>query len=546
MAWTFLTPREYEDFSEGLIAAVLMVANLLYAQEVRYFDENATFEPLLHTWSLSIEEQFYLFFPFILIACIKSRRLLTTLSLLCGVSFVSALWGAVDSPQNNFYSLGARAWELLAGALCAVAERRQFWKAHDGVAALGAALIALAVTFTPSGTPSPSIATTVPVLGTMLIIMFAGGKGPVTNLLRSRAAVMIGLGSYGTYLWHQPLFAFAKSALGELSIISASALCVLSLLMGYLSWRWIERPFRMSEQTSATKRIQLFMIIFSALSIVAVGVHGVITKGAPLRFPNAAKVTDRDLEMASVSNGHCFYDVDTNDDLLVGDGMDCDLGDLSGRPAILVGDSFAGQFEPFWDEVGRRHHLRVRSLTTNWCHPSLTEEFSGPPNGRAFMQCAQMRREILENARSVEFVIVGAHFGRLSDTGMTRDVQAFISYVLASSTAKVVIMEAPPQLIRRGVERALYDPAADIQVDEQLDAKTRIAHDELRRLFGEIERVRFVTRAELFGSDLRALRSDGLPYSFDGAHLSVNGAKAAAQSFKRTAEASFSQFVDSK
>ena len=288
VAWVLFRPFLFREFAQSVAAVSVYASNFLFWEKSGYFDTAAELKPLLHTWSLAVEEQYYLVVPFLMLLLwrLGRRSLLWTLVALALASLALSHWMAGAFPMANFYLLPSRAWELLAGALCAfvLAGGREY--RSDLGAGLGLALIVGAVLVYTPETPFPSLYALAPVGGTALVILCAGRGTLVARMLGWAPLVGIGLISYSAYLWHQPLFAFTRTALiFEPEPLLMLALSGLSLGLGWLSWRFVERPFRqpMSARDPggpargpwlATRRGVFGATAVASLGFLAVGVLG--------------------------------------------------------------------------------------------------------------------------------------------------------------------------------------------------------------------------------------------------------------------------------
>ncbi|KPC28452.1 Acyltransferase family protein [Pseudomonas syringae pv. cilantro] len=291
VAWATLDPPDLKYFAKSLVAVPTFSSNLLFWLESGYFDATAELKPLLHTWTLAVEEQYYLFFPLVLMLGWRMgrTRLVALLAIVAVASLMLAQLGARQDASDTFYLLHARAWELLAGSFIAFyfASRPRNADTASPVAqaaaVLGVLLIVYGVIFFDSSTPFPGLNALVPVLGTTLIIVFANGKTWVGQLLSGRAPVFIGMLSYSAYLWHQPLFAFARqTSLREPHPAVMLALTVLALLLAWLSWRFVEQPFR---KAGKLDRQQVFTSAGLASALfIALGLTGYLNNGFTQRF----------------------------------------------------------------------------------------------------------------------------------------------------------------------------------------------------------------------------------------------------------------------
>lgn len=279
-AWLWLMPSDMKDFSESLFAVALSISNHLFLSESGYFDTASELKPLLHTWSLAVEEQFYLLFPCLLMFVLARGKRLTlfVLTLLFVASLVLAQWAAYAKPAAAFFLLPTRAWELLIGAFAAFYTlQRRPPKISHGIGQLfawvGMALIVFAVLAYDKSSPFPGVHALVPTLGAVLIILFATEQTSAGRVLGNKALVSIGLISYSTYLWHQPLFAFARhQGWTEAGHPIFLCLALLSMLLAYASWRFVEAPFRNKDRVSR-KQVFTFAALGSAF-FVCLGLMG--------------------------------------------------------------------------------------------------------------------------------------------------------------------------------------------------------------------------------------------------------------------------------
>ncbi len=290
-AWAWLPPQDMKNFSQSLISVSAYVSNVFFWQTSGYFDTASELKPLIHTWSLSVEEQFYLLFPIFLLFTQKiGRRFLLALLLLTGgVSFAIAQYLSIRSPAASFYLLPTRAWELLLGGLvalyCTKSDIKSRKNLHSQVLSLtGFVLIGFSVFVFTEKTPFPGFHALLPTVGAALIIVFSSEETIIGKFLGSKPFVGIGLISYSAYLWHQPIFAFARQYLnyGELNSLHMIALSIATLPIAYFTWRFVELPFR-NKQKFKRKQIFAFALAGSVM-FSTFGVIGNSTQGFSSRF----------------------------------------------------------------------------------------------------------------------------------------------------------------------------------------------------------------------------------------------------------------------
>ena len=252
-AYFVMLPDELQNFGQSLVATTLFANNVLLYLTTDYWALESEFKPLLHTWSLGIEEQYYLLFPFFLMLVWRfgKSRVFWMIVVMAAISLLLSEWAWRNKANANFYLAPTRAWELFAGSIAAFIVKKQGVKKNNALALIGLAAIIFSIFFYDETTPFPSVYALVPVLGVVLFVLYAEKETLAAKLLSMKAIVTIGLISYSSYLWHQPLFAFARIRTLEYpSLHLMLALSILSIVLAYFSWRYIEKPFRDVQKTS--------------------------------------------------------------------------------------------------------------------------------------------------------------------------------------------------------------------------------------------------------------------------------------------------------
>jgi peptidoglycan/LPS O-acetylase OafA/YrhL len=280
-AWMWFFTNQLKDFSQSLVAVSVFASNILFWRESGYFDTAAELKPLIHTWSLAVEEQYYVLFPLFLMLFwrLGKRWILILLGLMLVASLAIAQWAAYAKPDAAFYLLPTRGWELLIGAFAAFylsqANRKEFGREVGEVGGwLGLALIFYAVFAYSKATPFPSLYALVPTLGTVLVILFATQQTTVGKFVGSKVFVGVGLISYSAYLWHQPLLAFFKFRnFGEIDKFSAIIIVFVTFTLAFLSLRYVESPVR-TRKFLVTRGAFVAASVSTILFFVVVGLYG--------------------------------------------------------------------------------------------------------------------------------------------------------------------------------------------------------------------------------------------------------------------------------
>lgn len=366
-----LTPAALVEVGRSALAVGAFASNFFFWKSVDYFADAHAVQPLLHTWSLAVEEQFYIVFPPLLAFIVRRRwPVVPILATLAALSFVGAAALVFVKPSATFYLPFTRAWELLAGVLIAagaapkgVSSTMRGWAGTVGIL-----LILVPIALYTSRTPFPGLAAIPPVLGTALFI-WSGEAGPTAagRLLSARPIVAIGLISYSLYLWHVPIFSYAGYLTGgAMTAIGACAAVAASFALAWASYRFVETPFRGGRGFRVGRPVLAGM----AAMVLVIGTAGVLVAagGWPLRLDargltlvNAAADKDR-MHRECLSVG----------DTIVPPARACRLGMADAKPRVLLwGDSHAMVTATAMEDAAKGRHAAFLFAATADCPVGL-------------------------------------------------------------------------------------------------------------------------------------------------------------------------------
>ena len=337
-AWFLLLPSDMKDFSQSLVAAATFSSNILFWQESGYFDTATELKPLLHTWSLAVEEQFYILFPLFLIAAWRfgKRAIIWSLVSVAAISFAMAQWGAHNYPAATFYLLPTRAWELLIGSFAAFYLQKRsaispLWVSNS-LSAVGLIGILYGVFAFDEATPFPSVYALAPTIGTVLIIIFAVRGTAIHALLSVKAFVGLGLISYSLYLWHQPLFAFWRyQKFPVVTDFEYIVLIAIAFMLSIFSYFTIERIRRANIRRLAV----LWFAAISSSIISAIGLAGHFADGFAFRLKGENLIfSDMQFYREEYWGDYSRF-VNSKDEMVVG------FSAAEGVNVLVIGNSWA-------------------------------------------------------------------------------------------------------------------------------------------------------------------------------------------------------------
>ena len=448
-SWFWFLPGDLKDFGQSVVATTFFLSNVFFWFKTGYFDVEAELKPLLHTWSLAIEEQYYLFFPLLLSLFLRKSTKLLKQSLMA-LTLASLTWAQIQShthPSANFFLFPSRIWELASGALIAIwmldqrliqghkaAPRRDAF-----LTALGLACIGFSIFYFDQSFGYPSIVTLLPVLGTGLIIIFSKESTLIGIFLSSRPLVGLGIISYSAYLWHQPLFAFARyRTLGELSWQTTSALIALTIMLAFLSWRFIENPFRHGKNRQSDIRFVL-LIGLCATVLIGFGVGAHYADG----YSSLRTISSLPSDYLKLSQVDRKTMVGVDGSLCVSDkGSLCRVNAMqpSDQSLLLLGDSHSADLTNQFKKFANQKHINAWQMSFPGC-VFLQSQMIGNP------ECMKARELILEKATAhtfTEVLLVGNFFfhtqGR-TDISKTLDMTYLVDFIdaLLKTGTKVVL-----------------------------------------------------------------------------------------------------------
>lgn len=331
-----MMPDEFKNLGQSLIATTAFSNNILLALTSGYWDLASEFKPLLHTWSLGVEEQYYIIIPMLLLFAWKffKSKILWMFIFIFFSSLIFAIWFVSISPNIAFYILPTRAWEIALGSIVAVILSKNIINKNNLsicnlLSLIGLILILISIFTFNNKVLSPSYYLLIPTIGTCLIIIFSNENTLTYKLLSLRPIVFIGLLSYSLYLWHQPIFSFLRIySIEEPSTNTFLISIVFIFLISYLSLKYIETPFR-NKKAVSQKAIFTFAVVGS-LFFLAVGLFLNKNYGVPSRvFDPSIKIEDLDKRIYNEKIFSFKKDSFSND---------------SRKKLLIVGDSFGRDF----------------------------------------------------------------------------------------------------------------------------------------------------------------------------------------------------------
>ncbi|EJK8584155.1 acyltransferase [Enterobacter hormaechei] len=369
VSFLLMRPDDYVYFTKTAVSTVFFWQNMFFGGNVDYFSSDVTEYPLLHTWSLAVEEQFYLIWPLIIILAMRltrSAKWLIALGVaIAFVSFTVSQFSSISTfiDKYNYYSLFTRGGQLMIGAIAGLSSlyfKRAGEKVSSFMVYAGSIIIIGSITLLTESGGYPGYKSILPALGASLVMYFGGGKCLISKILSIKPVVIIGLISYSLYLWHWPTLSLMRyiSDNGSLSANQLLAACIFMLSASFISWKFIEIPTRKSKLKLAPS-VALFYLLPGA-AVVALWHFSVLTGGFPEKY--GADKERIVLETTYMYSKYCHNQ-------RIGD---CVFGDKKKTPSVLViGDSHAGHYTAFIEKAGKMYGFSSKIETVDACPPLM-------------------------------------------------------------------------------------------------------------------------------------------------------------------------------
>ena len=416
-AWFYLTPKNFLEYSNSIISSIFFYSNyFFYFQDLIYSSEESLLKPLLHTWSLAVEEQFYIIFPLIMILFFKyiKKNILMFFSFFLIISFIVSMLITYNNSTLSFCSNFSRFWEILFGSLLAVFEikNKKFnFKYENFLPYFGIFLIFISYILFDKYTLHPSYLTLAPILGVFFIIHYIKKDQNIYKILTFKPLSTIGLWSYSLYLWHYPIFAFARNRGKVLSDFDKLELLFLTFFLSLISYYFVEKPFRKIEYKKIN--ILLSILIVFIISFGSFSLFSKVNNG----FDDRVHVILKNLSRVNLweklndDKGVCF---DRPDNF-------CNFNSKNDKTVFLIGDSHMEILS--YNLLKKLENYNFISINRTDCIYLPNVKKLRPNNQKEFETCTISSKnkinEYIKNKKN-SIVIIGGRFHRHFDEGETK------------------------------------------------------------------------------------------------------------------------------
>ena len=560
IGYALFDASEFKDVGTLGTMALLGASNINFWQFQDYFARDASARTLLMTWSLGVEEQFYLVLPFILMTILKiaPRRLFTLVAIVSAASFAVSLWWTWRSPAAAFYLLPSRAWELGAGVLTVMFETRRgddagrSRRGREVLSALGLVILIVAIVGFDDTIPFPGWFALLPVLGTVALL--ASPESVINRrLLGAAPMVFVGLVSYSWYLWHWPL-------MSALRIIVPSpvptpilvGVAVVSFGVAVLSWRFVEQPFR---QVRHTPGVTLIGYALAMVLVIAVPITIQAAKGLPSRLDTTARTIEaigQDLRAS-----HCLVSSGAR----LSGAPGCSSAEPEQHIAALLGDSHAWALQPGLRAAAGRQGYGFKILARASCPPLLGVTVRSAVYPNLEKECIDYNEAALASIvgdprvsvvmlagfwnapvrQSVDSAYVATNGPQKPGLALLEDGLRAMIGAMTRAGKRVILVDDVPSwrfdplrlaladaIPARRLIAGLFDPDLSGLRRGWVPSNEVARHDDVRSVLAKVavEEVA-VKRLDLypvFCSDGRCVFNDDGPLYFDKDHLSSTGA----------------------
>ena len=532
--WFFLLPPDADSFGRSMLAASLSASNIYFWKTSNYFDAPAAVRPLLHTWSLAVEEQFYIFLP-IFIVFVRRYHAKYLRATVITIAIASLIWSIVDvrlDPGAAFFLPFTRAWELLFGTVLALriipVPRSQ--RLRECLAAFGLLGILRSVFVLTVNTPFPGENSILPCAAAGAIIL-AGEEGDTLTgwLLSRKPVVFIGLISYSLYLWHWPLLVFSRIAVFKSFDVPANGthliLAVLSIAIATVSWRFVESPFRGGSHRPNKRMVLNFGAACILICVAAAWILS-STRGFKGRFSPSAEVAAQYLNYGEshpeelktmFGTGSCY--LDRREAVTDFKEQECLSTSHGKRPVLIFGDSHAANLR--YGLVSSMPDLEFLQATSSSCPPTLVQNPDSTPECKHFVNKVV---NVFIPEKSISMVLLCAYWSARDLNNLTETID------LLHRRGVTVVVVGPFPVYNTDFPRVLAKSLIVGRADDiraYLDPKQQILDKQMSRMAEETWHVSYVSPFKILcpESSCLAYAAQDVPLEFDTSHLTLQGSK---------------------
>ncbi|HYC43180.1 MAG TPA: acyltransferase family protein [Noviherbaspirillum sp.] len=482
-----LIPNDYIFYTTSLAASWAFVSNIFFSMlSWGYFGQRTEEFPLLHTWSLSVEEQFYFLFPLLLIGLFRyCRKYIVACLTILGIAL--AIVSEMKTGEiKSYFLLTSRAHELIIGALTFLVLRR--YPPRPGLypavlAVAGMAMVIGSFLLINKDMPFPGINSLFPCMGTALLIAGCRCDNVVSATLRTKPLVAVGLLSYSLYLWHWPIFAFLKYRQVEMTLSVGTAAVATAFALAWVTWRFIETPPRRNAALGFRPAFLRLYALPAAL-FMSVGLFSYVTEGAPQRFSGDLRALissysfERDLTRSCSVRAE-DYKMVTLDYLQA----NCAFGATTPEKArvMLMGDSHAHHFKPFVEQLVKDAGLKAVYHVQGGCFPTELQVTDRQPE-RGPDTCQQRNADLLKLASHFDYVVLAGFWASEPERELEKELRYVVDAIVAAGATPVIFKDNPfhePDLSRCILyrKRGWMEDGADCHIPYQTATDAQAQYD---------------------------------------------------------------------